>query len=347
MQIAKKTLELIDSTIEKDQGASFRQALQSLLPKMEDAYRGESSPYRSHLGISLIGDACARKLFYTFRWVKQSFFPAKVLRLFNRGHLEEARFIALLQIIGAQVWYETEDGGQFRVSRHNGHHGSALDAVVAGIPDLPEGVCAYGEFKTSNDKGFKKIVKEGVESAQPKHYVQMQCCMKDQGLEYGLYMVVNKNTDELHAEIIELDKAEDGVPVRYDKRAENIIFTDTPPPQIHPSPSWFECRFCDYIGICKKGAIPDINCRTCAHSTAERSGGWSCQLGQEEISTDAKYSGCPNHVFNPHLLNVEMLGGNLEENYAEVKTQKGTVLKIGPNHITSKQLQEDGSILND
>ena len=29
--------------------------------------------------------------------------PGRILRLFNRGHLEEARFIALLLLIGVQV----------------------------------------------------------------------------------------------------------------------------------------------------------------------------------------------------------------------------------------------------
>ena len=33
--------------------------------------------HRNHLGASLIGDACSRKLWYTFRWVKKANFSSK------------------------------------------------------------------------------------------------------------------------------------------------------------------------------------------------------------------------------------------------------------------------------
>ena len=60
--------------------------------------------HRTHLGASLIGDECKRKLWYVFRWVKQEKFEGRVLRLFNRGHKEEDRFIEWLEGIGVQVW---------------------------------------------------------------------------------------------------------------------------------------------------------------------------------------------------------------------------------------------------
>ena len=62
--------------------------------------------HRKHLGASLIGDACSRKLWYTFRWVKKADFSSKtrsngqVLRLFNRGHREEPAIIKLLEKSG-------------------------------------------------------------------------------------------------------------------------------------------------------------------------------------------------------------------------------------------------------
>lgn len=60
--------------------------------------------HRSHLGASLIGGECKRKLWYIFRWCKAEQFEGRILRLFNRGHLEEDRFIKYLEGIGAEVW---------------------------------------------------------------------------------------------------------------------------------------------------------------------------------------------------------------------------------------------------
>jgi len=60
--------------------------------------------HRTHLGASLIGDECERKLWYVFRWVKAEQFSGRLLRLFNRGHKEEPRLIEWIEGIGVKVW---------------------------------------------------------------------------------------------------------------------------------------------------------------------------------------------------------------------------------------------------
>lgn len=338
IQLADKTLNLIRENIEKDQGAAFRQALEKIIPKMEDAYRGESSPFRTHLGASLIGRSCTRELWYGFRWAQKAKFPARVLRLFNRGHLEEARFVAMLEICNFQVWYETPDGGQFRISEYNDHFGSALDSVVQGLPELPKNTPAYGEFKTHNDKSFKKLSKEGVAKAKPEHYVQMQICMKKSNLNYGFYLAVNKNDDDLYGEIITLENT---TPKHYLDRAKNIIFTDEAPAKISNDASWFECKFCDKAGICHRNEPIEINCRTCCHSTALEEGGWKCEKHNVMLCKEAQLEGCKDHVYNPHLIGaVEVVGGNSQENYSELLLPSGEVIKQGPNHVTSEKLWE-------
>jgi len=59
--------------------------------------------FRPHLGGSMIGEKCERKLVYSFRWAKKPTHSGRVLRLFNRGHLEEFRFVAYLRRIGAEL----------------------------------------------------------------------------------------------------------------------------------------------------------------------------------------------------------------------------------------------------
>jgi len=60
--------------------------------------------HRWHLGGSLIGEECKRKLWYIFRWVLHEETDGRKQRLFNRGHREEDRFIEWLEGIGFKVW---------------------------------------------------------------------------------------------------------------------------------------------------------------------------------------------------------------------------------------------------
>ena len=63
----------------------------------------QENGFRPHLGGSMIGEKCERKLVYSFRWAKQPVHAGRLLRLFNRGHLEEFRFVSYLRRIGAEI----------------------------------------------------------------------------------------------------------------------------------------------------------------------------------------------------------------------------------------------------
>lgn len=64
----------------------------------------KDKPFRAHLGGSMIGKKCERELFYSFRWFKRPTFDGRMLRLFNRGHKEEFRFVEYLRMIGIEVF---------------------------------------------------------------------------------------------------------------------------------------------------------------------------------------------------------------------------------------------------
>lgn len=303
IKLASKTLALINETIAADQGVAYRAALRDIMPTIEDAYRADNKPYRKHLGASTIGRDCPRELFYSFRWALSVKHEPRILRLFNRGHLEEAHFLAMMTILGdkgVQIWHEVEGGGQIKFSDHAGHFGSALDGVVKGIPDLPADTPAYMEFKTSADKGFKKLVKEGMQNSKYEHYVQVQVCMHKMNLLHTLYLVVNKNDDSLYGEIIDYNKE---VAEKYINRAADIIYTKTIPPQINPSPAWFQCKFCDFMGVCKRHQPVDKNCRTCQYANPSELGGWKCRKGHHEIiGSDDSFDGCGDYQVNPLFL---------------------------------------------
>ena len=66
--------------------------------------KNRKSAHRPHLGGSQIGRECERALFYQFRWAWTPRFDGRMIRLFETGDLEEARFEKELRAIGAIVW---------------------------------------------------------------------------------------------------------------------------------------------------------------------------------------------------------------------------------------------------
>lgn len=298
---AELTLKAIDAAIKADQGGAFRQHLQRVLPHMADAYRGtEENSFRTHMGASLIGGECARAIWYGFHWTTKPEFDGRILRLFNRGHLEEARIIAALLTIGVQVFQQDEKGNQFRISDVGGHFGGAGDGVGIGIPDLPLNLACLLEFKTHNDASFKKLVKLGVRESKFVHYVQMQTYMRKMGLTVALYGAVNKNDDEYYMEIVTLDVA---VADQFIDRGRQIILQKAPPDKISATPGWITCRWCDHRPVCHLQAVPERNCRTCIHSEACEDGNWYCNIPSMpdgggagvKLTKEQQFAACPEY----------------------------------------------------
>lgn len=300
VHLATKTLQAIEQAFQEDQGVEFRGHLKKLYPLADDIYSQNSDPFRSHLGASLIGRKCTRELWYAFRWAKSVIHMGRIVRLFNRGHAEEPRFVALLLMIGCQVWQYDDKGKQFKISDVYGHFGGSLDGVATGIPDIPIGEPCLTEFKTHSEKSFIKLRVDGVKIAKPEHYVQMQTYMHKMDLKYALYMAVNKNDDELYAEIIYYDQ---DVGPQHIRRAYHIVSEVEAPKRISTNPAWFECKFCDYKGICHGKDIPAQNCRTCMYSTPLIDGSkqWHCRLHLKDLDTNAQMLGCQQFSLNPQI----------------------------------------------
>lgn len=300
--IATRTLALIAETMHRDQGSSFRRELGKAVLECPDAYREDDEAFRSHLGASVIGRECARELWYGFHWGLEKKHEGRLLRLFNRGHLEEARFIALLRMIGFEMWQTDANGNQFRISDHGGHFGGSMDGVGRGCPDLPEGEVFVTEFKTHGDKSFQKLLSDGVLTAKWEHYVQMQLYMGKNGINWALYLAVNKNDDELYAELVPFDS---GTFQRYLDRGALIVMATEPPPKINQSPGWFKCKFCDYRELCHLDATPARNCRTCLNSRPAAEAAWECQYkGGMKLTKAEQLAGCKAYTVNPAIKGV-------------------------------------------
>jgi len=155
------------------------------------------------------------------------------------------------------------------------------------------------EFKTSNDKGFRALKKEGVEQNKPQHYAQMQVGMELAGLNRAMYLAVNKNSDEMYGERLHRD--EQHAQSLLD-RAEKVVFSEEPLERISDRSDWFECKFCDMHALCHGTKVAEVNCRTCVHSTPERDGTWSCAKHGTTLSTEEQRKGCDRHLMRPSLV---------------------------------------------
>lgn len=292
MNIATKTLKALEEGLKKDQGAKYRGILKTVILDIPDAYNDSEFALRGHLGASIIGDKCSRKLWYGFRWViGKSKHSGRLLRLFNRGHLEEPRFIALLLMIGVKISQVDENGKQFRIKHAWDHFGGSSDGIGYGIPDLPNEYVLL-EFKTANDKKFKELISKGVFEWNQTYYIQCQIYMYKMGLKRTLFMCVNKNNDELHAEIIELDVNVAEINLAKSQR---IISTIEPPDKLRPSVNWFECKFCDYNKVCHNNESYEKTCRTCKNAVICTGGIWFCNLHKKNLNLKEQFEACDQY----------------------------------------------------
>ena len=279
--------------------------------KMYEEYA--ESGHRPHLGASLIGHPCERFLWLTFRHAASKKFPGRMLRLFETGKLEERRIIANLRAIGCEV--HADDGsGQYRVSALGGHFGGSMDAVITNYHEAPKKwlVC---EMKTHNAKSFKELCEKTVAVAKPQHYTQMQIYMGLSQLDRALYFAVNKDTDDIYTEYVRFDQVEFN---RLMARAQRIIEAPEPPLRLSQDPSWYQCKFCDMNALCHGTAAPEVNCRTCAHSTPDTtSGEWVC------LRHDGPVMPCVEHRYIPILLEnfAEPIDANEEQNWVKYRNK--------------------------
>jgi hypothetical protein len=61
---------------------------------------------------------------------------------------------------------------------------------------------------------------------------------------------------------------------------------------------------CHFSPICHGTELPEVNCRTCAHSTPEVNGQarWTCAEHEQDLEFNEQRTGCERHRYIPILL---------------------------------------------
>lgn len=291
---------------------------------------------RAHFGISMIGMPCKRRQWLTFRWAFTERIPGQTMRLFRRGNMEESIATEDLRAIGVDL---REVGNNQRFVKLGGHVSGSIDGIIyGGVPGAERSMHIW-ENKTHNKKSFDDLEKNGVQKSKPEHYDQMQGYMLASGIERALYYATCKDDDRLYTERVklDLDHAE-----KIKAEAIETSLMDQPPPPISTDSSWYQCKFCPAHDLCHGSKkTKNVNCRTCAHSTAKPDGTWHCARWDAEIPTDAQLRGCDSHVLHPDLVPWKMDGEKCTKDVAAYIINGKTYVN-GEGNVSSREMVVDG-----
>ena len=224
----------------------------------------EATPPRTYLGASRLGHACERALQFEFAGAPKgegADFGGQTLRIFEIGHQLEDLAIRWLRAAGIDLYTRKgnrPDGDQFGFSVAGGRIRGHVDGIIANAPAaLGLRTPALWECKTMNARNWRACVKDGVTVSKPVYAAQiaiyqayMEATVPGISAAPALFTAINKDTAELHHELVPFDAA---LAQRMSDRAVRILqATDAGDllPRIAASHDFFECRFCSHAERC-------------------------------------------------------------------------------------------------
>lgn len=328
------TLKAIDALIELDNKSNSRP--------------------RPYLGASQIGEFCSRKIWLNFRWALNRFIPASGLRRIADGFRGEQVLVDWLRAVpGVELWTEDPEHPEQQIGMIDcgGHFCGHLDGVIQGLKQAPKTPHVW-EAKVCNEAKvtkLRKLIAEKGEKAALKawdevYYAQAQVYMRGVALTRHYLTVATPGVRDIVSCRTEYAPKDAEALVQ---KAQTIITADRPPLKISETPAWYQCKFCDHADLCHGTALPHVNCRTCAHSTATLQGNahWQCEHHHHDLDEATQRAACPSHVWHPDLLenHAEAVGANPKTGAITFKRKDGTTVEIGMGGVFSRSLLADSA----
>lgn len=220
-----------------------------------------SIPPREYLGGSRLGHPCERALQFEFAGALKDEggdFDGQALRIFAIGHALEDLAIRWLRSAGFNLYTRRANGEQFGFSVAGGRIRGHVDGILAGGPALP-GLAwpALWECKTMNARNWRETVAKGVVIAKPVYAAQialyqayMEGAVAGIAQNPALFTAINKDTAELHHELVPFDAA---LAQTMSDRAVRILQATEAGellPRIAREPEFHECRMCPWARRC-------------------------------------------------------------------------------------------------
>lgn len=266
---------------------------QQLIDKIYEAIAAspEEPIYLGRMGSSFIGEDCPRKIWFNWRGFAREQFDGRMHRLFQTGHLQEARIVDDLRRAGCEVWDVQPDGKQYEFVDETGHFITKMDGVIKGVPESEKTSHAL-EIKTHNKNSFSAVAKKGAQESKPIHYAQVQITMSLAGLKRALYVSICKDDEQFYIERIKEDKHEQEL---LHKKIIRLVEARMRPAGISEDASSFGCKFCSMKAVCTREVEPLRHCRTCRYAQPIENGEWACCNHGEVLDIDAQREGCSEY----------------------------------------------------
>lgn len=309
---------------------------------MEEKQKGQSA--RAYLGMSGVGDACSRKVWYRFRWMAPARFDASTLKKFDDGHAgEDVQAARLRMVEGVTLHTHNEDGSQFGFSDLGGHFRGHMDGAIIGLLQAPKTWHVW-EHKQSAPSVYSRLsaivakVGEGdaLKEWNGTYYGQAQLYMHYSGITRHYLTVATAGGRETQSVRTKYSK-EDALALI--ELARELVYANEPPMRVSDSPSWWQCKFCEHIEACHglAAVYPAVNCRTCAFSTPTECGRWRCTRDGAGLSTRDQQAGCREHLFRPDLMPGEAVEADPQRRW--IRYEDGLVNCVeGAEGKTSREL---------
>lgn len=297
-----------------------------------------SSQQRNYLGMSQIGKADERTLWFQFRNCFPNEHQPRVERIFRLGDAIESELIRYLRAIPNVQLVTDDHGKQFRFDDLGGHFSGAMDGAIVGIPEAPHEWHVF-EAKSASSKRFEKLLKTTCNEWAPEYYAQVQCYMRSTGMRWALFCVYNKDDSRIHIERIAFDGMEADA---LRMKAMRIIEAPAPPPSKYQDKSWYEAKWMPPITSAiywGERLPPSTHCKNCRFSLPAITNGqgaqWICRRANDVIPQHFVNEGCASHQWIPALVPLPMVAQT--NDYTEYRLQQG-VIRNGIDDFLSSEL---------
>lgn len=194
---------------------------------------------RDYIGASDIGHPCLRQIWYKYNKAQGSPFSSSTYITFDIGHTLEALLINYLIATGISIWQPQSRFIDKNIPQFQG----TPDAIIMKNDD-PEAIV---EIKTARDSSFKIFMNQGLFSWNESYYAQVQSYMGLSDIHEAYLIAINKDTSEIHDELIMFDAEYYG---RLIFKAERVINSLEAPDRINNTPFYHVCRACKFKTIC-------------------------------------------------------------------------------------------------
>lgn len=213
-------------------------------------------PRRRYLGMSAIGDACSRKLWYGLNTDNREVFSPQTLRRFSDGHRSEDLMADRLRMVRGitLLTVDPDTGRQFEVSDYESCFAGHLDGKIIGLLQAPRTWHVW-EAKTVNEKSFAQFKtfkmklgeKQTLAEWNPVYHAQATCYLGYTGLTRHYLTVGTPGVRDWDSVRTEFD------PVAFEAikdKAKRILNARVPLARVSNNPDWWQCGWCHHKSVC-------------------------------------------------------------------------------------------------